>query len=53
MRQQHILQERLIGLATLALNVWANTAYRSAANEEWLGRHGRRSPFITESHAAG
>ena len=23
--------------------MWADTAYRSAANEEWLARHGKRS----------
>ena len=37
------LREGLIDPANTASDVWADTAYRSAANEEYLARHGRRS----------
>ena len=37
------LREGLIDPANTASDVWGDTAYRSAANEEWLARHGRRS----------
>ena len=37
------LREGLIDPSNTASDVWADTAYRSAANEEWLARHGRRS----------
>ena len=37
------LREGLLDPANMASDVWADTACRSAANEEWLARHGRRS----------
>ena len=37
------LREGLIDPANTASDVWADTACLSAANEEWLARHGRRS----------
>ncbi len=38
------LREGLIDPANTASDVWADTAYRSAANEEWLARHGKLGP---------
>ncbi len=37
------LREGLIDPSNTASDVWADTAYRSAANEEYLARHGKRS----------
>jgi len=37
------LREGLIDAANTASDVWADTAYRSQANEEYLKRHGKRS----------
>lgn len=37
------LREGLIDPGNTASDVWADTAYRSAANEAWLARHGKRS----------
>ena len=37
------LREGLVDPANTASDVWADTAYRSQANEEYLERHGRKS----------
>ena len=42
------LREGLIDPANTASDVWADTAYRSAANEAWLARHGRLGPHSSQ-----